>query len=166
MYFTKITLALSVVVLFTFIAVKHVGACECSRREKEAPVSEAFEKAEMVITGTVVSKPDENGWLDQHSVKVRVEKTYKGKVKVGDVLIFGQARGADCRWYFTKEKVGKTYLFYLAKPTKEAPYKSNENIEISDPELKYYPSICGRSADIEKAASDITYLDKLSPPEP
>jgi len=155
----KITLAVSVLALFMLVSVPTVFACECSSKELQAPVSEAFEKATTVITVTVVSVSEPEYLPDHQSIKMRVEKAYKGDVKAGEILTFGQGGGKDCLWYFSKENEGKSYLFYLNKPTKGLPYRTNEEIEKSDAEAKYYVSICGRSATIEKAASDITFLD-------
>ncbi|MEO6654854.1 MAG: hypothetical protein ABIO36_02120 [Pyrinomonadaceae bacterium] len=161
MYFIKITIVASVFVLLTFISVRDVFACECWARDVQATVPEAFERAQNVITVTVVSISEPEYFLDRQSIKMRVEKVYKGEVNAGDILTFGQAGGKDCLWYFTKESVGKSYLFYLGKPTKARPYKTNAEIEKSDAEAKYYVSTCGRSAAMEQAGNDISYLDKI-----
>jgi len=153
------TLAVSVLALFMLVSVPTVFVCECSYKEMQAPVSEAYEKAETVITATVLSISELDPLYDRETVKMRVERVCKGKVKAGEVLSFWQGMKADCLWGFTNENIGKSYLFYLGKPTKALPYRTNEEIEKSDAEAKYYVSTCGRSATIEKAASDITFLD-------
>ena len=155
----KITLPVSVLALFMLVSVPAVFACECSYKKKHAPVSEAFEKAETIITVTVMSISEQESLVDHGTVKVRVEKVFKGEVKAGEVLSFWQGMNADCLWGFTNENIGKSYLFYLGKPTKALPYRTNEEIEKSDAEAKYYVSTCGRSAAIENGASDITFLD-------
>ena len=161
MDFVKTTLAVVVLALFMLVPVPAIFACECSYKDMKATVSEAFEKAETVITVTVVSVSEPEYFLDRQSIKMRVEKVYKGKVKAGEILAFWQGQKTDCLWYFSKENVGKSYLFYLDKLTKGRPYRTNEETEKSDAEAKYYVSTCGTSAAIEKAATDITFLDNI-----
>ena len=162
MHLARISIAASVLALLTFFAMPQAFACECTAPAwKDRTVSYEMGKAETVITGIVLSEPDPETQQEQRSIKVRVEKVYKGKVKAGEVLTIGQAGGKDCQWYFSKTNVGQTYLFYLTKPTKTLPYKTTDEIERSNAEPKYYVSTCGRSADIEKAAEDIAYLNHL-----
>lgn len=146
---------------FTFLFVDGAIACECGASETTASVAEAMERSESVITATIIEIIDhESGDLYDQVVKVRVEKVYKGSLKTEDILPFGQAGGKDCLWYFSKDKIGKTFLFYLNKPTKARPYKMTDEIEKSDAEPRYYVSTCGRSALIEKAEGDISFLKK------
>ena len=155
----RITLSLFLLTFFTFAGSENILACECTASEFRATTSDAYERAETVMTATVVSEPDPNVWFDQQWVKVRVEKVYKGSVKVEDLLTFGQGVKTDCIWHFTKENMGKPYLFYLGKPTGARPYKTNEETEKSSAEPKYYVSTCGRSRGIGDAAGDISDLD-------
>ena len=161
----KVTLATSVLALLMLVSVPAVFGCECSYKDMKASVSEAFEKATTVITVTVVSVSEPEYLLDHQSIKMRVEKVYKGKVKAGEVLSFWQGMKADCLWGFTTENIGKSYLFYLGKPTKALPYRTNEEIEKSDAEAKFYVSTCSTSAAIEKAGGDIIFLDNLKKPD-
>lgn len=162
MHFIKITLSVFALAFLLLIPVQIVFACECrAPAGNNRKVSDEFEQSETVITATVLSGPDRQDWFDQQSVKIRVEKTYKGTAKAGDILSFGQAAGKDCLWYFSEKNLGIGYLFYLAKPTKARPYKTTDEIEKSDAEPKYFVSTCGRSAALDQAELDIAYLDKV-----
>ena len=161
MYQANFSLKGSILVFLVIVSVQDIFGCECvAPAWHNRAISHEFANAEVVITGTVISEPELRVPFDQQSMKVRVERVYKGKAKAGDHLTFGQGQKTDCYWYFNKEKVGKSYLFYLAKPTKARPYKTNEEIERSNAEVRYYVSTCGRSAEIEKATDDISYFEK------
>ena len=157
MYRINITLSATILVLLSIVSVQTVFACECRRLRA---VSDEFEVAETVIIAKILAEPDRDIQFPQQSIKVQVEKTYKGGVKVGETLTFGQTGGKVCLWYFRPAHVGKSYLFYLGKPTKARPSQTNEEIERSNAEARYYVSTCGRSSEIEKATDDISYLDK------
>ncbi len=163
MYQANFSLKASILIFLVMVSVQDIFGCECVAPARgNRAISHEFANAEMVITGTVISEPEMRVPFDQQSLKVRVEKIYKGKAKAGDRLTFGQGQKTDCYWYFNKEYVGKSYLFYLAKPTKARPYKTNEEIERSNAEARYYVSTCGRSAEIEEATDDVAYLERLS----
>ena len=165
MHLPKAALTILIVTLFMFVFAQGVFACECPAPSGKArAISDEFERAATVIKAIVVWGPDQTEWNEQQSIKMRVEKVYKGKVKVDEILTFGQSGGRDCLWYFRKEDVGQRYLFYLDKPTKARPHKVNDEIEKSNAEAKYYVSTCGRSAAIDQAASDIAFLDKVRGP--
>lgn len=80
------------------------------------------------------------------STRMIVERVYKGGLKPGDEMVFGQGGGADCVWTFSQENVGDSYLFYLKR------YKD-------DP--LWFAGTCGRSTPVERAHDDLLYLDKL-----
>lgn len=160
MYRMNITLSAAILVLLSIVSVQTVFACECRRVRA---VSDEFDAAETIIIAKVLTEPDRDIQFSQQLIRVQVEKTYKGNVKVGETLTFGQAGGKDCLWYFSQANMGKGYLFYLGKPTKARPSQTNEEIERSNAEARYYVSACGRSSAIEKAVDDLSYLDnKLS----
>lgn len=160
MFCAKLSLSASILVLLTIMSAQNVFACECIAPSwHNRPISDEFASSDAVITATVASEPEpEKAWFDQQSVRVRVEKVYKGEVKVGHELIFGQGQRTDCIWYFSKANVGNQYLFYLGKPTKTRPNMAKKGNETA--ETRYYVSTCGRSTEIEKAAEDLSYLDK------
>ncbi len=160
MYQANFSLKALIPIFLVMVSVQDIFGCECVAPARDnRPISHEFANAEMVMTGTVISEPDMRVPFDQQSLKVRVDKVYKGKARVGDHLTFGQGQKSACYWYFNKENLGNSYLFYLAKPTKARPYKTNEEIEGSNAEARYYVSTCGRSAEIEKATDDLSYLD-------
>lgn len=96
------------------------------------------------------------------SSAMRVEKVYKGNVKVGDILTFAQGGGGDCIWAFKEEWIGDEFLFYLGKPSKGHPYFSEEDtIANKDAKPMYYAGGCGRSRGLEGAIDDLLYLNNL-----
>jgi hypothetical protein len=80
------------------------------------------------------------------STRMIVERVYKGGLKPGDEMVFGQGGGADCVWTFEQENVGDSYLFYLRR-FKDSPL--------------WYAGTCGRSRPVGHAHDDLLYLDKL-----
>lgn len=148
----------------TFLLTSDAVACECLARDRQASVSTAFERAETVIVGTVVditlASPERQEFDDQ-DISVRVETVYKGQVLKAEILPFRQGQKTDCLWYFGKEMIGKRFLLYLSKPTKDRPYRTTPEIEASDAPAKYYVSTCGRSEAIEKRADDLEWLNQV-----
>jgi hypothetical protein len=90
------------------------------------------------------------------SIKMIVEKVYKGDLKAGDEMIFGQGE-SNCLVEFQEEEVGTKFLFYLEPPREKKP-------------KLWYADACGRSQPlpnyptryIEDAAHDLLYLDKMN----
>ncbi|MBC8029917.1 MAG: carboxypeptidase regulatory-like domain-containing protein [Pyrinomonadaceae bacterium] len=78
---------------------------------------------------------------------MEVEKVFKGKLRVGDKMVFGQGNGIRCTHVFYEDDVGKEYLFYLHWPPKD------ENL--------WYEFGLGRSHRLEYAADDLLYLNKM-----
>ena len=84
------------VIIFTDIA----NACSCSN----PLLKTAIEKSPNIVLLKLqaVEKyqngESRNGEIKQS--KLTVEKVFKGKLKVGDTLIFGQGSGTDCIWTF------------------------------------------------------------------
>ncbi len=100
---------------------------------------------------------------DVKSSTMRVEKVYKGNVKVGDILTFAQGGGADCIWTFDEDYIGSEYLFYLGNPSKVHPFFSEEDtIANKDAKPMYYAVTCGRSRGLAGANDDLLYLDNLA----
>jgi hypothetical protein len=81
-----------------------------------------------------------------------VEKVFKGKVGVGDKLVFRQGQsvgsGFDCAWTFEEKDIGEEYLFYL-----EAPKQPTELWEVFN---------CGRSKPVSEAFDDLRYLENIN----
>lgn len=145
-------------------------ACSCSRMPT---VLDAYDEAEVVVVTRVVSlltvpvkegrKPPEGekageqpvvseeeeeraGYGGVISTKTIVERVYKGGLKPGDEMVFGQGGGANCVWTFEEDDVGKSYLFYLMR------FKD---------ETVWFAGTCGRSRPVGHARDDLLYLDKL-----
>lgn len=160
----KSFLVVALIVSVLFLLTSEAVACECRGGDRTASASNAFEKAETVIIGTVVDitqpSPQRQDFDDQN-VSIRAETVYKGKERAGVILHFGQGQKTDCLWYFSKQMIGKRFLLYLSKPTKARPYRTTPEIEASDAPAKYYVSTCGRSEAIEKAADDLEWLNQV-----
>jgi hypothetical protein len=133
-----------------FITFSQAGqACTCPH---VSTVLDAFERVDLVIIGRVVSvqKNVQNSQIllpryDVESTTMRVEKVYKGNVKVGDELVFDQGEGSDCVEAFGEQDIGHQYLFYLGNPSLG----------------RYVATGCGRSTTLEHAGDDLLYLDNL-----
>lgn len=136
--------------LLTF-SVEMVLACSCG---PTLTVLEAYEGADVVLIARVLSvekveeKSDDEHYVDNvRSTTLRVEKVYKGNVRVRDELVFRQGGGADCIWTFNEEWIGVEILFYLNKP--EPPAKL------------WYAVTCGRSRGVKGATEDLLYLNNI-----
>jgi hypothetical protein len=81
------------------------------------------------------------------STTMQVEKVFKGNLRVGDKIVFGQGNSIRCTWVFYEEDVGKEYLFYLDSPP-------------DDKEL-WYEFGFRRSKALEYANDDLLYLNKM-----
>lgn len=143
-----------------FINQPNVFACSCAGKPT---VLESFESSELVIAARIVSvekireKSDEYDIEYIKSTVVVVEKVYKGNVKVGDELTFGQGGGADCIWTFDERWIGEKILFYLGAPSKGRPFFD----EKPDERLMYYAVTCDRSNSYNDAFDDLAYLENI-----
>lgn len=152
----------------------NIFACTCAAKPT---VLESFENSELVVIVKAVSvemneqakdidleaeikKANyDNSYRYVKSTKMKIEKVYKGNVKVGDELLFGQGGGADCIWTFGIKSVGKSFLFYLDRPTTNHPYF--DEVKMSE-KPAYFPAACGRSQSIVGYESDdLKYLNNL-----
>ena len=134
------------------------SACSCGR---ERTVLDEYEWADVVVVVKAVAvekaEPEktappgrmsdgENYVGGVKSTAVRVERVFKGNLKAGDEMTFGQGGGADCIWTFEEEDVGRRYLFYLKRFGNSAVWIAGT---------------CGRSRGAEYAGDDLLYLDKM-----
>jgi hypothetical protein len=162
----RFVLLLLVLVSF-FAADQSVRACGCP--EGDDSHSASLRVRNFVVVNKIISVHKEprvrivsNGAEVTHesimtivSIKMIVEKVYKGNLKAGDEMIFGQGE-SNCLVEFQEEEVGTKFLFYL---------KPREN----KPKL-WYADSCGRSKPlpnyptryIKDAAHDLLYLDKMN----
>lgn len=131
--------------------------CSCG---PSPTVLDSFERADFVVVLRAVSveKADtaapegriSNGEYYVDGVKsttMRVERVYKGNLKVGAELLFAQGGGADCIWTFNEKSVGHQFLFYLSAPEQGSK--------------RWVGFGCGRSTGLQGAGDDLLYLDKL-----
>lgn len=144
---------------FLLLASAEARACSCGGRQT---VLDAYERADIVVIVSAVSvekaPPDKTApkgrmsdgrdYVDGvMSTAMRVERVFKGGLKVGDEMRFGQGGGADCIWTFDENDIGKKFLFYLNRYDDGVPL--------------WYAVTCGRSRRVEFAGDDLLYLDKL-----
>ena len=123
-------------------------ACSCI---VTPPAFEAYQSAEFVIIARAVSvdKADESEhYGGVRSTQLTVEKVFKGSLKVGEKMTFGQGGGADCIWTFSEEDVGKQFLFYLGS------YKETPGV--------WMAGTCGRSDYADRAIDDLLYLNNIA----
>ena len=139
------------------VCARAAHACSCA----ETPtVLDSFERSDVVVVARAVSvekteraapkgkMPDGTNYVDGiKSTTMRVERVFKGNLKVGDEMTFAQGGGADCMWTFDEDSVGAQFLFYLRSPRQGGKV--------------WIAGTCGRSNSVEGAADDMLYLDKL-----
>ena len=150
---------LPLLLLFFLLAPQTAEACSCAPKPT---VMDSFNYSDVVIIASVVSvekaskeesappgqMSDGTNYVDGiKSTTMRVDQVFKGKLKIGDEMIFGQGGGADCVWTFEENDIGQKYLFYLGQSEK--------------PTL-WYAGTCGRSRPVQYAADDLLYLNNLN----
>lgn len=169
---SKIIVPILCLIFFDVFA-DNIFACSCAAKPT---VLEYFEGSELVVIAKAVSVEMskeakgidfeaeikkagyDNTYHYVKSAKMIVEKVYKGNVKIGDELVFGQGGGADCIWTFGIKSVGNSFLFYLGKPTQ---YPYGDEYKISD-KPAYFPITCGRSQRVVGyETDDLKYLNNL-----
>jgi len=132
---------------------RSASACSCG---PTPTVLDSFEESEIVIVAQVISiekasekeNPDGVRYVaGVRSATLRVEKVFKGEVKVRDELVFGQGGGADCIWTFDEESVGHELLLYIHAPSAGTKL--------------WYIGGCGRSTNVKGATEDLGYLENM-----
>jgi hypothetical protein len=148
----KIILPILMVLVGSLTMVGEAKACSCG---DPGPVDGAYEQSPNVVILKLQSleKYPDAPTEDRYSVGnikrsiLTVEKVFKGKLKVGQELLFRQGGGADCVWTFSEESIGNEYLLYLdAKPGKDGLWTGH---------------VCSRSGSTKYRSSDLLYLEKL-----
>ena len=99
-------------------------------------VEKLSDESQKPMTGTLVT-----------STTMEVEKVYKGNLRVGDTMVFGQGNGIRCTWVFYESDISKEYLFYLNSPSRD--------------QKLWYEYGLGRSNLRQNAADDLLYLNKM-----
>lgn len=139
--------------LLTFLAgVGTIQGCVCPDGDNSALGK--FESARFVVVNkiTSVNKPA----TTITSITTIVEKVYKGNLKAGDEMIFGQGENADCLVNFREEYVGAKFLFYLKPSDKKSKLWYADSCWRSEPLPGH------QTNQIMDAADDLLYLDKMN----
>jgi hypothetical protein len=127
-----------------------VRACSCIT----LPLLDNIKSSENIVLLQLKSvekyKEDERVISDDgiKQSKLVVRKVFKGKLKVGQELIFNQGVCCICIWGFNEKSVGTEYLFFL------------DSNEYKDGLWEAY--ICSGSDSLKFAASNLLYLEKLN----
>lgn len=102
---------------------------------------DSFEELDRVVAGTNVYRT--------MAAVMTVEKGYKGPIKPGQTMRILDGGGGDCSRGFVRESVGQRFLFYTV------PASRRGNL----PGKLFWISSCTRTARIEDASPDLTYLE-------
>lgn len=161
--FSKKILVLFSFSIFTILFnIQPVIACSCAEKPT---VLESYESANIIVETKLVSVEKFGAEKDRYerreikSIKMVVDKVYKGNVKVGDKLIIGQGDGVSCAMTFDEKEIGKKMLFYLNESLDN--YQNHRFDDKADAKNLSYVSFCGRSNYIEGATDDLLFLKKL-----
>lgn len=141
-------------------AARVVNACECGPGRTVLGSFEMSDEVVILRALAVEKAPDteEQSYEDGvRSTRMIVEKVFKGKLKVGEEIVFGQGGGADCIWTFNDESVGNKYLFYLHRPENS----DRTYLPSRDPGL-WFAVGCSRSSELDDATDDLLYLENMS----
>ena len=82
------------------------------------------------------------------STTMEVVKVFKGDLRVGERMVFGQGNSINCTWVFYEDDLNDEYLFYLE--------------ELPEDEKLWYEFGFRRSNALENANDDLLYLNKMS----
>jgi len=117
-------------------------------------VLDAYKNADVVVIARVISveKVSDTSPIPINGSRVlstmmEVQKVFKGNLRAGDKITFGQGNGIRCTWVFYEENIGKEYLFYLQNPAKDSRL--------------WYEFGYGRSDVVSDAADDLLYLNNI-----
>lgn len=89
-----------------------------------------------------------------------LRRSFKGRLKVRDEIVFGQGGGADCIWTFDEESIGRQYLYYLTRPEKFSE-SDRRFLPLKDHGI-WFAFGCGRSTGLARATDDLLYLENIS----
>jgi hypothetical protein len=112
---SRVVLQFLISAIFVLTA-KTVVACECPAADDT--VLGKFENARFVVIARVTAV-EKTGSETVHT-KVVIEKVYKGNLRVGQELTFGQGESGSCFEDFDVKETDVKFLFYL-NPKARAP---------------------------------------------
>lgn len=115
-------------------------------------VLDAYQSADVVVIARAVSQENTNHPSPLTGSRVlsttmQVEKVFKGSLRVGDKMTFGQGDGPGCPWNFYEDAIGREYLFYLESPPEGSKL--------------WFESGLGRTSILSYVADDLLYLNKI-----
>ncbi|HEX8293526.1 MAG TPA: hypothetical protein VF570_17320 [Pyrinomonadaceae bacterium] len=134
------------------VVARAVSLVTAPKKEQPKPPEASAEKSGEQAEKKAAEQPEGSaederpGYGGVISTSMIVERVYKGGLKPGDEMVFGQGGGGNCVWTFEQDDVGDSYLFYLTR--------------FKDTAL-WYAGTCGRSRPVGGAHDDLLYLDKL-----
>jgi hypothetical protein len=124
--------------------VQTTTACICLR---SPTILSEYEQSHTVVIARAMSvEKSERSLYGIASIKMTIEKVFKGNFRVGEEIIFAQAQ-SDCGWDFQEKDLGRQFLFYLDGRRNEAN--------------AWYAGGCSRSRRLEHAADDLLYLGNM-----
>jgi hypothetical protein len=131
---------------------KIVSACWC---QPTPTVLDAYEAADAVVIVRVLSvqdlRPKEPTWptigTNVLMPTVRVERVFKGNLKVNEQVTLVQNLEGNCSWSFNEAEINSEMLFYLKAPANHA--------------YRWTSSSCGRTKPLAQATDDLLYLDNM-----
>jgi hypothetical protein len=134
------------------LAARTVTACVCSNADYT--VLGKFEDARFVVIAKALAV-EKSSDGETIRTKMVIEKVYKGNLRVGHEMIFGQGEGGNCFKQFDEDDVGVKFLFYL-KPKEKTP-----RVWYADGCEKSRPLPGFNTNHINNAADDLSYLEKM-----
>ncbi len=146
MIFRKYLFGFFLLLFFYCCSVSVAFACSCGSKPT---ILSQFEHSKDVFIAKITSvekTADTNPYLEGiRGAKAIVQKTYKGKLKVGEEIFFEQ--GVICSWTFNEKSIGYEMLVYSSS------FEGNPKSDSI--------SFCSRNSNIQNAADDLLYLDNL-----
>lgn len=117
-------------------------------------VLEAYKSADVVVIARAIlvekvsdQSPTPISGSRVLSTTMEVQRVFKGNLRVGDKMTFGQGNGIRCTWVFYEDDIGKEYLFYLETPPKGSTL--------------WYEFGFARSDVISRVGDDLLYLNNI-----
>lgn len=138
---------------FVFLLLPKVVAA-CGRPPKTT-VLQAYNASDIVVIARAVSMEKLSDQTEMPLINTRVTSTtmevvrvFKGNLRVGEKMVFGQGNGIHCTWVFYEDDLNNEYLFYLE--------------ELPEDEKLWYEFGFQRSRSLKFAADDLLYLNKMN----
>jgi hypothetical protein len=145
--FQKLLIAGSILLTISF-SIQTASACSCAVNRAVDQEFSNYPNVVVLKLQSVEKFPEGEQAMGGGTIKqskLTVEKVFKGNLKVGQELTFGQGVCCICVWAFSEESVGNSYLFYLSEIPKNGIWTA---------------SICSRSGNVKDRIADLLYLKK------